>query len=165
MMEELVGSGVLSAGPLVYLAGPIAGQTYDRANSWRVGAARTLAEYGIGSLSPMRGKENLVGEVIGSEGYDDNLVTTARGFTTRDFNDIRRSDVVLMNLLPAGSERTSIGSMIEVGYTKAMGIPLVVVVDEENIHDHVMLRTTADVVTDNLEEAILYVIDLLSTGV
>jgi len=164
VLQEIAEAGLLSMdGPRCYLAGPIAGQTYERANDWRIAAGLQLRSHGIEPLSPMRGKENLEGQVIGSEGYDDYLVTTAQGFTTRDFSDIRRSSAVLMNLLPAGSGRTSIGSMIEVGYTHALGIPLIV--DEENIHYHAMLRATADVVTASLDEAVIYVIDLLGTGV
>jgi hypothetical protein len=45
----------------VYLAGPIAGLTFDGAADWREKAIERLTEFGIKGLSPLRAKEYLRG--------------------------------------------------------------------------------------------------------
>ena len=50
--------------PLVYLAGAIAGLTYDDAADWRKIVNHRLAERGIETLNPMRAKHALGEPVI-----------------------------------------------------------------------------------------------------
>ncbi|HKJ73822.1 MAG TPA: hypothetical protein VKA19_06870, partial [Alphaproteobacteria bacterium] len=47
--------------PIVYLSGPMTGQEYEKAESWRGVAATLLDIDGIAVSSPMRGKEALKG--------------------------------------------------------------------------------------------------------
>ena len=143
--------------PRVYLAGPIAGLTYDDALDWRAQAATDLARYGIEALSPMRAKDALVDRTI-STNYRDYAKSgpfyTSRGIITRDYNDVKRSDVLLVNLL--GLRKQTTGTVMELGWAFAMQKPTVVVIEPSgNVHDsHPMLVETFDFRVATMEEAI-----------
>src|SRR5690606_15538265 len=90
--------------PSVYLAGPITGQSYEGAVDWREYAKAQLEAAGIIAFSPMRQKEYLSREqaINGApEAYGDQVLSRPKGIVTRDRNDTRTMDLVLMNLLPA----------------------------------------------------------------
>ena len=142
---------------LVYLAGPIRGLTYDQSCDWREYTIKKLPEY-VKALSPMRGKEFLkdVGKITGAYA---NPLSTESGITCRDRFDVKRSDVVLMNLL--GATQISIGSMIEVGWADAYRKPLIIAMEKDNIHSHPIVNGVAGFVVPNLDEAISVVINVL----
>lgn len=150
------------AKPSVYLAGPITGLTYDQGNDWRDVVRLDLEDVGIIGWSPLRSKQFLreIG-VLDSAGTPDsayiglNPLSEPKGITTRDRFDTMRSDLVLMNLL--GAERISIGTMIEAGWADAARVPLVVVMEEDNIHRHAMLNEVAGFIVPTLEEAVAVV--------
>src|ERR1700761_9741237 len=102
--------------PLVYLAGPISGCTFSGCRDWRVGVLRTLLP-DIECLSPMRDKEDLEEESVLGEGYT-NFLCTEAAITARDAFDIRRSDLLLVNLL--GVTEPSQGTLWEMGYAKGL---------------------------------------------
>jgi nucleoside 2-deoxyribosyltransferase len=134
---------------LVYLAGPISGLTFGEGQSWREYAAQKLPRE-IRGISPLRAKgEHLVRKGIIQDCYEDNPLTSQHGITSRDRYDCMRSDAVLMNLL--GAKTVSIGTMIEVGWTDAGRIPLIVVMEKEgNLHNHAMLRDCASYIVHDL---------------
>lgn len=158
-MDSVKTTGV---NPSVYLAGPITGLTYDGGNEWRVGVAAKLAEAGITAWSPLRAKHFLreIG-VLDSAGTPDsayiglNPLSEPKGIMTRDRFDTTRSDMVLMNLLGAG--RVSIGTMIEAGWADAARVPLVIAMEQDNIHRHAMLNEAAGFIVETLEEAVAVV--------
>ena len=119
----------MSTRPSVYLAGPIAGLTYDEASSWHDEATNAAASLGYEVYSPMRGKESLekTNEVLRID------VSTNAGVIPspfpRDAMDVRRCDVVVANLLL--SETASIGTMIELGMAYALGKFIVLVLPEK----------------------------------
>ena len=119
-----------------------------------------MAEYHIKGLTPLRGKEFLVkyGE-LSADGYENHPLATAKGITTRDRFDCQRADVVLMNLL--GADRISVGTMIEAGWADAARRPVVLAMEDDNVHRHVMLKEVAGYVTDDLDTAIDIVIAIL----
>jgi hypothetical protein len=95
------------AKPTVYLAGPITGQSYTGAVDWREQAKASFAEAGIVAFSPMRQKEYLSREqaIDGTpKAYADQILSRPKGIVTRDRDDTRTVDLVLMNLLPAEEE-------------------------------------------------------------
>ncbi len=138
----------------IYLAGPITGCTYSAADEWRT---RFIAEHYYWSCaSPMRGKElfapiNLA-EPLPST-FDDESAAVAR-----DLWDIRRADVVLINL--HGSERVSIGTMCELGYAHAQGKLIVVARGDDLLHDHLFVQTLASKIVDTLDDAVNYLKEL-----
>lgn len=145
---------------LVYLAGPISGETYAEATDWRRDFAGRFLGGGITCLDPMRGKAYLdVPDTIKDE-YADTQLSSARGITVRDRFDTMRADIVVMNLL--GAKKASIGSMIEAGWLDSKRIPLVLVMEPEgNIHHHAMLREIASWVVPSLDAAAQIVQSLL----
>lgn len=138
--------------PLVYLAGPIAGMQYGNSTSWREYVARSLTNYHIQTLSPLRGKTYLKDEVHIQDSYEDQVLSSRRGLTTRDRMDVMRCDMVLINF--DGADRVSIGTCIEVGWADAWRKPMVIVMDEKNLHYHAMIRECAGFIVPTLDDAI-----------
>jgi hypothetical protein len=83
---------------LCYLAGPITGTSHDGSTSWRDSAIAELAQVGIAGISPMRGKDYLLGKTTISDAYDEYILSTQKAIVTRDRWDCQRADVVLVNL-------------------------------------------------------------------
>ena len=141
----------------VYLAGPISGLTYgEAALGWREAAKEFLDNKyeDIKSASPMRGKSFLSDRVkITSQAYDDNPISTTQAVLGRDRNDVKTSDVVLMNLL--GAKTTSIGTMVELGWADAYRVPVVLVMEKDgtNIHDHLFPKGLNTYWVEDLETA------------
>lgn len=144
--------------PLVYLAGGIAGLIGADAVDWRHTAARRLGDFGIEALNPMRAKQRLGGE----ERISTNFHTyqeygpffTSRGIMTRDFNDVQRCDVLLVNLL--GLTKPSLGTVMELGWAFALQKPAVVAIEAKgNPHDnHPMIHEAISFRVTTLDEAI-----------
>jgi len=135
----------------VYLAGPIAGSTYEASEDWRICARLMLlrSPY-IVTFSPMRGKAFLRQHgVLSSMPDDEDPRATGPGIMGRDHNDVKTADAVLMNLLNA--ERISVGSMIEAAWCYAYRVPLILVMQAGNIHEHAMLNQIPTYRTDDLQ--------------
>jgi len=137
----------------VYLAGPIAGCSYDEAMDWRSDAATVLNAYGIDTLSPMRAKEALrdVAE-LSSWDYPEHGPLSSGSVYARDLFDVRRSDVLLANL--TGVDRVSIGTMFELGYATALTKYIVVVMEPENVHKHIFVSQSAGIIVSTMAEAL-----------
>lgn len=112
--------------PSVYLAGPIAGLTYDEANDWREEATEACAALGYTVYSPMRGKEALrVQYARRAFGINAEVSNGLLGPFARDMHDVRACDVLIANL--ATSEEVSVGTLVELGAAHALGKFVVVV--------------------------------------
>lgn len=172
----------------VYLAGPITGLSYDGAVDWRAWAAAELAKApGIEVYSPLRAKNYLKNEtkIDGSPGAYQRMhpLSAPKGICTRDRWDVKRSDVVLMNLL--GAQQVSIGTMVEVGWADAYRVPIVLAIEpaeyevrgdrvghatdvvtkkSTNPHHHAMVAELAGFQVPSLEEAVQVVKALLLEG-
>ena len=146
--------------PLVYLAGAIAGLEFDAATDWRIHAYITLGDRGIETLNPMRAKDALGGQNGGriSTNFHDYAHNGAffrsRGIMTRDFNDVRRADALLVNLL--GLEKPSLGTIMELAWAYALQKPAIVAIEESgNPHDnHPMIVEALPFRVTSLDEAI-----------
>lgn len=139
----------------VYLAGPIThAGSYDKATCWRHEADQALFDLGIRALSPMRDHEFLAGNWnrMQSDGSYEHPLTLPSGIVGRDSFDVKRCDVMLVNLLDA--KRVSIGTMIEYGWASAMGKVIITVMREDSIHDHAMLKELSTYIVDDIEEGI-----------
>ena len=146
--------------PLVYLAGPIAGWDYRAVTNWRAEAKFALTALGIEALSPMRCKDALADQNDGKISTDfhdyerNGPFFRSRGIMTRDYNDVCRSDALLVNLL--GTTKVSAGTVMELAWAYHLRIPAIVVIEREgNIHDnHPMIA-----------EAIPFRVETLADGI
>lgn len=145
---------------LVYLAGPITGNSFDDVVNWREEFCGDLPNEIVG-LSPMRGKTYLEQEAsiaqdssqmeLTKEVYK--VMSSERGITTRDYNDVRRADLIVVNLL--GAKKVSVGTVMEIAWAKAFSIPVVLVMEKSgNPHDHPMVRDSVGFRVETLKEAL-----------
>jgi hypothetical protein len=138
----------------VYAAGQITGLDYKGATDWRnyVQGLFDRLSGNITVLDPMRGKAFLKEEdEIGSAGYE-NQIASEKGITNRDRRDVMNSDALLVYL--DGADRVSIGTMIELGWADSARIPVIIVMDENNLHQHAMVREIATYIVPSLERAV-----------
>lgn len=144
----------------VYLAGPITGLSYDGACTWRDTVAAACSEEGVKAYSPMRAKEALEDvSDLSAWDYPDDGPLSSRAMVKRDLSDVRRADVLLVNLI--GATRVSVGTMVEIGYAHALNIPIIVAMEEGNIHKHIFVTEIADLVCPTLDSAIDWILDVL----
>lgn len=142
--------------PLVYLAGAIAGIPGTDAVEWRRDVAADLGMRNIETLDPMRHKRTLYSTQRISTDYRDYAdrgpFYTSRGIMARDFNDVKRCDALLVNLL--GLTKPSLGTCMELAWAYALQKPAVVVMEAAgNPHDlHPMLHEAMPFRVDTLEE-------------
>ena len=107
---------------VVYLSGPITGLTYAGAVSWREHATVRLTEGGLHVLSPMRGYQSLEAHYREKElppGGHRRAAITDRALMKRDYADVHRAEILLVNFLEA--RERSIGSSFELGWATYKG--------------------------------------------
>jgi nucleoside 2-deoxyribosyltransferase len=122
----------------VYLAGPISGANYGEATDWRNQAIYHLVNHGLDPYSPMRGKVYLLKEKEIADSYSDYPMSSITGINIRDYNDVRTSGAILVNLLDA--RKVSIGTVMEIAWARTHNVPVVLIMEETgNVHDHAML--------------------------
>ena len=148
----------------VYLAGPISGLTFDGANDWRERAQAFFAARGVQGLSPLRGKEYLraLGELSPQcvkEGQA-NVLSLPRSIMTRDFYDCTNSDVILANLL--GASRVTIGTVMEIAWGFQCRTPIVLCMEEGNVHEHAMVNEAFGYRVATLEEGLAVCASILA---
>lgn len=148
--------------PLVYLAGPIAARTYEGAVSWRESVRAALAP-DIGCLSPMRGKESIqfTPGLPGVEYHVRDVLVSHRTIVARDFSDVIRCDLVLMDLTLSGP---SIGTMVELGWAHACRKPVIAWIGAAEQPTHPFLSVLPSAFVATLEEAARVVRSFLLPG-
>lgn len=142
----------------VYLAGPITGQTYGSSTTWREEVKSILKSHNIHGLSPMRGKAYLSAEDKLKDSYEDKTMSSIVGINVRDFNDCKTCDAILVNFL--GAKRVSIGTVMEIAWARLLQKPIVIIIDDDNIHQHGML-TFGNILVKSIDEGIDAIIQLL----
>lgn len=148
----------------VYLSGPVTGTTYKAARyGWRKEFTEML-DKGITVLSPMRHEGHLA-EVQGTleKSYPENLFSRPKMIVAKDFLDVSVSDIVIVHLL--GATRISVGTMVELGYAKALGKTIVTIMEKGNLHEHPFVIEVSDTVVGSLAEASAIINSLLSEGI
>lgn len=151
----------------LYLAGPIAGLTYEQAAlDWRAAVSHALHGYhscdpdqedhviNIRCYSPMRGKVFLkgTGETIGKQGYESHPMSSMQGIIGRDRNDVAMADAVFMNVY--GAKAVSIGTTVELGWADAYRKPVILILDKGGVHDHAFFKGLATYVCDSVQQGI-----------
>jgi len=117
--------------PVMYLAGGITGYTYNEAVDWRNLFASMIPD--VECLSPMRGKAFLESEgILGACGQ--HPLTMERGIFIRDTFDVRRCDLFLANFL--NSTVASIGTIFEIALAFELNKPIIIIMEEKNVHHH-----------------------------
>lgn len=142
----------------VYLAGPISGISYNKSTNWRTHTIAKLPKW-ISTLSPLRGKEFLECESSIKNSYENSALASAKGINTRDYNDVKRSSAVFVNLL--GAAKISIGTVMEIAWARAFQKPVVCVMEKNNIHHHAMLDYACGYIVETPEDGYLILINLL----
>ena len=143
---------------LVYLAGPIAGIPGQEAVDWRDQATDLFDDYNIATRNPMRAKHALTEQSLISRNfheYESNgHFFTSKGIMTRDFNDVKQADILLVNLL--GAITPSLGTIMELAWAYALQKPAVVCIEKTgNSHDnHPMIHEAMSFRVPSLEEGI-----------
>lgn len=151
----------------VYLAGPIAGLTYEQSTDWRNRFSEMMPSW-VKCMSPMRAKAYLNdGNEILPEGYAHPL-SSNDGITARDQFDVGRCDMMVANFL--GAEKESLGTAVEFGWAKPPNgkqTPIVMIIEEDkfNPHHHAILLSLADFVVPTLELAAQAVVGVLTPDV
>lgn len=155
----------------IYLAGPIAGLSHQEATyGWREfvydrlhGAHDSMngARVNIHCYNPMRGKKFLA-SVMGTNplgktvtGYHKQPIATAKAIVGRDRDDVRTSDLIIMNL--AGAKAVSIGTTTELGWADAFRIPILLIKGtdwDSNPHNHLFFDEIATWAVETPEEAV-----------
>lgn len=145
----------------MYLAGPINGLSLKEANDWRDDLGTAIYQWtGAYPLSPLRDKEGLEElSEIGPQGYETTLLSNQRALVTRDRYDVQRCDLMVVNLL--GAKQVSIGTMVELGWADARRIPIIVIMEEGNIHDHAFIREIANWIVPAVADALTVVKSIL----
>ena len=64
---------------------------------------------------------------------------------------MRTSDLVLADF--RDTKRVSIGSMVELGWADALGIPVVTIMSKGDFHDHAFVHQISTHVVDDVEDA------------
>jgi hypothetical protein len=164
LMENLVNSRnpTSSALPKVYLCGPITGQSASCAKTWR--AEVTAALQGTADcIDPTRDSPDYARQSERATGRSLTAERLRHGKRTmvRNKFDVGRSDILLGCFL--GSAAVSIGSVGEIFWAEAMGKPVILVREDENIHNHDMLNEIAGWVFAEIGPAIEQINTLLST--
>jgi nucleoside 2-deoxyribosyltransferase len=144
----------------VYLAGPITDLSFQGASDWREAVAAQLDSDRIETLTPLRGNEFLRHEKKLTNGEYPNALTTVKGINRRDMFDTSRSSAVLVNLL--GTQKISVGTVMEIGWAFMARVPSVVVMEKDNIHRHAMVEDCATYIVETIEEAVQIVKILLN---
>lgn len=148
----------------IYLSGPISHLSYEEADKWT-----KEAEY----LLSQRSKDRIIGYrplryknfSLSGERYDTNKIllptdtnpfqnplSNDRAIFSRDKYDVLSSDIILVNLL--GAKKVSIGTMYEMAWAHQQQIPIVCIMEENNIHDHPFVRESMNFRVISLEEAV-----------
>lgn len=137
----------------VYLAGAITGTSYNKCTEWREHIRLELGSKGnVWCYSPMRAKDYLAGERELTGSYEESLLSSQRGLFARDMNDCKTCDMVIVNLL--GAKKVSIGTVMEITAFWWQRKPIVLIMEEDNIHNHPMIHEACPFTVHTLEEAI-----------
>jgi len=144
----------------IYLAGAMSGLTYADAQEWRDTAIQLLNEYGLTGYSPLRGTGKELGQTVIEGSPNTNVFLTSKGIVSRDHFDVKTSDAILINLL--GTERVSIGTVMEIALAWEYRIPVVLICEETNIHwSHPFVNEMVSYRVDTLQDGVDTIADIL----
>lgn len=123
----------------VYLAGLISTE-FLASLEWRKLVTPVLREQGFDVLDPLRGKEDL--SYASMDGGLNHKDLTPSDIVLRDYNDVKNSDIILMNLNTFGSTRPLLGTIAELAWAWYLRIPVVAVAssDDKLMRNHPFVK-------------------------
>jgi hypothetical protein len=143
----------------LFLAGPLTGISYGDALDWRKYVESKLPADVI-AFSAIRGKRHVANERVLKDSYPEHLLSTPQGTITRDRYDASRCDALFVNFLNA--DRVSIGTIMEMAWADAWRIPIILVMEKGNVHDHAFVRQVSAFIAGDLDEAIQTAVDVIT---
>ena len=141
----------------IYLVGPISGESYDDVVASIEERSSAILEQVTGAqvYHPMIGKSYLRNEIkFKSTAYDQYPMSTNRAIVGRDKWMVRQSDVIVADFRSA--QIVSIGSMFEIAWAHLLGKLVVVMMGDDNVHQHAFVIEAADVIFETFEEVVEY---------
>ncbi len=157
--EVNIESSLAPSKKLLFLAGPLTGISYKQALAWRTEVERKLPS-DIVAFSALRKKDYLSDETVLKDSYAARPLSTPRGTITRDRNDVMRCDALFVNLL--GAKQVSLGTMFELAWADLKRIPIIIVMEQGNVHDHAFVREVAGYVAQSIDEGVDIAVSVLS---
>lgn len=140
---------------IIYLAGPISGESYDQITEKIMDKKRRLMMMGYNVIHPMTGKNYLRNEIkFKAVGYDEFPASTNKAIVGRDRWMVSKCDIILADFFQ--SKRVSIGTVFEIAWAQEMGKLVIGVIDKDNIHQHAFVLETCDVIFETLKDAYIY---------
>ena len=141
----------------VYLAGPIAGCTEGEAKDWRAKVNAKLADHNIMGISPLRCEPATDGRYdISTVQGGDKRFGTAQAIGSKNEFDARTCDMILV-YLPS----KSVGTIIELGWGKALNKPVIVVTTDPYLSQHPVIQHCSSWSLCNLDDAVDVIIGVL----
>jgi nucleoside 2-deoxyribosyltransferase len=145
----------------VYLAGAISGLSFKAASASRERAAERLVQAGWDVLDPLRGKEILSTLSSIDEGEACRLLNvTPYAIVSRDRDDIRRADVVLI----LSADTPSYGTLFEWEFAYNCGKPIVVVASRDDVKNHPWCQLMTTYFAKDVDDAVDFIIRWLDRG-
>ena len=137
----------------MYLAGPITGCNEGEAKDWRQYVSGELKKHFITGISPLR-CEPIIGERY-DVGHLDPKFGTARAISSKNLADVKWCDMTLA-YFPAhlNQRKVSLGTVCELAWASALGKPVVLVTDDENMVKHPVINACAGWLVSTLDEGI-----------
>lgn len=112
----------------VYLCGPIRGLSVGQATAWRDDFVEMSSPTAL-CLDPTRDHEFVIdpsGVIVGPK---QTPIARSSALVSRDLADVKRSSLLVANFTHSTA---NIGSLIEIGYAHALGIPIVLILNPED---------------------------------
>ena len=141
----------------IYLVGPISGESYDDVINAIEIKRSTLEDIipGAQVYHPMTGKSALRNEIeFKSVGYNEIAIATNRAIFGRDKWMVRQADVIIADF--RGASKASIGSMFELAWGHILGKLVVVMMEDDNVHQHAFVLEAADVIFTDFKDVVVY---------
>ena len=138
----------------IYLAGPITGLTWGETEGWRDRFIAHLRDTSpnVEAFSPLRDKMHLQEEGPIKDNYPNTLFASSKAIMSRDFFDVQTSDAIVANFTNA--KKVSIGTVMEVAWGYQRRIPVIVIAEKGNIHEHSMMGEAANWWVETEDEAL-----------
>ncbi|KKL99948.1 hypothetical protein LCGC14_1809300 [marine sediment metagenome] len=143
---------------VVYLAGFISTE-HPETFEWRNRVGFTLQQvHGFQTLSPLRGKAELTR--TSTDGGISSTEHTPHDIILRDFGDIARSDLVLVNLNTYGSTRPLVGTIFELAWAWEHRKPVIAFCEADNylMRKHPFVQESVAHYFEAEQEAVKYIL-------
>lgn len=145
----------------IYTAGPMAGLSFDQVKENYLLKTKILRNMGYEVLCPMTGKMFLSGsKKFHGNGFDDYPVTTNKAIKARDRWMVGQADIILADFTIT-APNVSIGTCMEIAWGDELNKHVIVVMTEDNIHNHCFISECANVIFPEIGSAYQYLNKLI----